>query len=160
MWITRHFASRTLIWLAAIAVPGQMLPTPSCQCSGSKACCRESEHSQHCCGAIEKSRAGGCCRSQEIAAGRHSCCGRSHGEQESQCWCGVDCTCREVQQPAPAQRPVQDSSTAKVVDGAVSTPAVVTDDSQGHLIGRVGRSLGSAAPTAQDRCVGLCRLTL
>lgn len=65
MWITQHIAARAFVWLAAMAIPLQGVPSVSCGCTSDTSCCKEVQQSRGCCGA------GGCSASETVAAG---CC--------------------------------------------------------------------------------------
>ncbi len=92
MWTTRNIAARTLIWLAALAIPVQSLPAASCGCvsgleSGDQADCRCSE---------ERDAGPTGCASQ---ASRPSCCSKKSSGPcrctgAAICRCGNDSACR------------------------------------------------------------------
>jgi len=76
MWNNQHILGRTLIWLAAVAIPLQGLPKICCGCQEVGAtrsnCCRQKANSSSCCAArkAERSRS---CRPSSI--GRCPCTG-------------------------------------------------------------------------------------
>jgi len=94
MWTTRDIAARTLIWLAALAIPVQSLPAASCGCaigleSGDQADCRCPE---------ERDAGPICCASQ---ARRPSCCSKKSSGPcrctgAAVCRCGQDSACRST----------------------------------------------------------------
>ena len=151
MFTTRHFASRTLIWLAALAIPSQGLPSKSCGCTDSKACCQSAGQVLDS-GARNPADHGTCCRSHHGGEGKRSCCSHSSVDGDSPCQCGMNCRCGENEQPTPAAPPVENDSTEKISADAVSTAALVVCPSFAS-----NRHLGffdeAAASTALDRCV-------
>lgn len=70
MWITEHIAARTFVWLAAMAIPLQGVPSVACGCTSDKSCCSEVQQSQGCCGADERSAfettSATCCSQQAL----------------------------------------------------------------------------------------------
>jgi len=161
MWITRTIAARTLIWLAAIAIPVQSVPAASCACTGGNACYSENEQTQGCCCSAEKVREGRCCCARRKAESRHSCCSNAKSSHDSGCKCGINCQCGKSQPPQPTAPPVErNSPTEKVVsDGALAVfiAGVVLPE---VLPQRIDVSIELGTVTALDRCVSLCRFTL
>jgi len=161
MSATKHIAARTLIWLAAIAIPVQGLPTASCACTGSNACCRENEQRQGCCCSAEKVRGGRCCCARREAESGHSCCSKAKSSHDSGCKCGINCQCGKAKQSQPATpTPPENNSAEKITSDVASTVSVVAVYQPAVLPRGNERSVQSDAITAQDRCISLCRFTV
>jgi hypothetical protein len=162
MFSNKHMAARTLIWLAAFAIPVQGLPAASCGCTDSKACCGGNEQRQRCCCSAEKVREGQCCCARREAESGHTCCGQAKSSHDSGCKCGINCQCGKAKQSQPATpNPPENNSAEKTVCDAVSAVSVFAVVHQPPvLLHRNEGSVESDAFTAQDRCVSLCRFTL
>lgn len=157
---TRHTAARTLIWLAALAIPVQGLPASSCGCTGGKACCREVGQRPGCCCAAERVREARCCCARRETEAGQSCCGKAQSGPDSGCRCGTHCRCGKTSQPTPATpTPVEHDSMEKLVSHAASTVSVDSVDQHLVMPRRNEGARESGAFTAQDRCIRLCRLT-
>ena len=91
MWITQHIAARTFVWLAALAIPMQGVPSTACGCTSNATCSNEAEQSQNCCCASSPTAfsetASSCC-SQE-AVGTCRCTGAKV------CRCGEASACHQ-----------------------------------------------------------------
>lgn len=89
MWKIKHILGRTLIWLAAIAVPLQGMPSVSCGCQDDGAphgkCCPKTADSSSCCCAARDANQSRCCRSS--STGRCRCTGAAV------CRCGARSKC-------------------------------------------------------------------
>lgn len=96
MWTTRHIAARTLIWLAAIALPVQSLPAASCGCASGSSCCQNGELSD-CRFQDGDTSKHGCCNT----ASAKGCCSQSSGGQcrctgAAVCRCGKSSSCKKA----------------------------------------------------------------
>ena len=159
MWITRNITARTLIWLAAVTVPVQGLPAPSCGCTGGEACCKQ-QHVRGCCCSARKVRERCCCCASLQAGAGSSCCSEAESGQDSSCNCGLDCQCGKATQQEPATPPVEDNQTEKVVGDSLTTTTRATFGQPQTTRRREYESAGVVAVTALDRCTSLCRFTL
>ncbi len=157
----KHIAARSLVWLAAIAIPVQGLPAASCGCTGSSARCPGKPPCQRCCCSEKKVRDGQCCGTRPEAKPNHCGCSNQESSYGSACKCGVTCQCGKASLPKPTTPPpVQYRIVEKIVSDAVSAisllatcePAVVTRDNEACI--------EFNACTAQEHCVSLCRFTL
>lgn len=169
MWNLRNITARTLIWLAAIALPVQTLPAASCGCSGSTTSCNKAEGTSGCCCSQEKVRQGRCCCSRKLAASRGSCCsgnrqvtttGYCCSQGESGCTCGVTCRCGTTKQPTPAAPPVENNSSDSLAYVSHSASPAATADQPKATRRQDDSSSVSDALAALDRCVSLCRFVL
>ena len=158
MWTCKHFAARTLIWFAAVAVSVQGLPAKSCGCVDSTACCQKGAESRRCCCSPAKTHQG-CCSAGRQAAATHACCG-DQTKRTSACKCGFGCQCGKTKEPQPTAPPIEGNcSTDKVVGDAAA--AFITDVVQQKVQQQhVDVSIELGTITALDRCVSLCRFTL
>ena len=70
MWITQHIAARTFVWLAALTIPVQGMPSVACGCTSGMQCSVEVEQSQGCCCASSPSGTdttpASCCSQQTV----------------------------------------------------------------------------------------------
>lgn len=159
MWITRNFTARTLIWLAAIAVPVQSLPAATCGCESNQSCCGNKQ-SKTCCCLAERVQQGRCCCTTGRGDTAHSCCSKANAEQDSPCKCGLNCQCRKSKQPTPAAPTPEDNTTQKVASNSTSIVSLVSvyqpQVSKRH--NDVAFDAGSLA--ALELCISLCRFTL
>ena len=91
MWITQHIAARTFVWLAAVTIPVQGLPSVACGCTSGITSAVEVEQSKGCCCADSSSVAGttpaSCCSQQ--TAGPCRCTGARI------CRCGEASPCQQ-----------------------------------------------------------------
>jgi hypothetical protein len=91
MWITQHIAARTFVWLAAMAIPLQGVPSVACGCTSSASCCNEVRQCQGCCGAGSSSAcetaSASCCSEQTTVPCR--CTGAKI------CRCGETSSCHQ-----------------------------------------------------------------
>ncbi len=166
---SHHIAAQTLIWLAALTVPVQGVPTASCGCGNREACCGTIERSACCCCTEARVREGRCCCTGKRLVSVGSPCCVSHRASASSCkFCQTasDCTCEEAcqcgtnRQNVPATPPAGNSVVEKLASDFVSAPAFATacplqvtrqhDDSSSALDGLA----------EVDRCASLCRFTL
>ena len=160
MWTSKYIAARTLIWLAAIAVPVHGLPAESCGCVGSTACCQTDTESKSCCCRSAAKARGGCCSAQRKTAVAHACCSDQTG-QKSACNCGLSCQCGKSQPPQPTTPPVEsNNSTEKVVSDATAAAFIADVVLPEVPPQRIDVSIELDTVTALDRCVSLCRFTL
>ena len=91
MWITKHIAARTFVWLAAATIPVQNLPSVACGCTSGMTCSVEAGQSQGCCCAssssVSSSTPASCCGQK--AAGPCRCTGAKV------CRCGEASPCHQ-----------------------------------------------------------------
>lgn len=157
MWTNQHIAARTLIWLAAIAIPVQGLPAASCACSVSHPCCQQEKLKDGGC-ATEKP-GDDCCSARRQAALAHDCCCCQRGKDPG-CKCGPGCQCGKAKPTEPAAPPIEnDRPTEKVVSGAAFAGliAAVAPYSR-NATPQLDASRELNAASALDRCVILGRL--
>jgi hypothetical protein len=187
MWITRHIAARSLVWLAAVTVPMQGLPAASCGCTSGKICCQQDGQSTDCCCSRSPDASGPtsrkCCCCQQGTTGacactgakicrcnadspcrkspEKTCCCQSSSAGDSVCKCGPNCQCRQTKPPQPATPPVQtNNSTVKALSQS-SSPAGVATIYEAQVPQRHNDvPLEADALTALDHCVLLSRFTL
>lgn len=174
MWITKYTAARTMIWLAAFAVPVQGLPPEACACTKAATadCCANRQASpRRCpCTGAEVCRCGesspcqksshSCCSEQKIAPSCCPDCCCSSG-CNGKCACGPNCQCRKNDAPKALETPPteNENSTERIVADANSagllTDLYIPSTTRQHLrFYTVAAALG-----ALDRCVVLCRFT-
>jgi len=157
MRITSNIAVRTLLWLAALALPVQSVAGASCRCDGvnSKSHCSGSEETRSCCCSTTLAPEGGsCCVARpEISAG--SCC-----ETESACSCGGSCQCETLQPLAPLTPPTEDNTAEQLTRASVSLSFVWAASPLPMARNHSRWSSTFEALGATDRCVSLCRFTL
>lgn len=181
MWISEHIVARTLIWLAALAIPVQGLSWPTCGCTKSATCSVSGEGQASGCCAHSKSRAGRCpctgaavCHCGEASPCHkpaHACCSKRNSTpscchcccskgNRGTCPCGANCQCGKNNAPeVPATPPNQNQSPERIVaDGVTvgcSADLNLADTTSQH----VDVCVGATAISALDRCVILCRFT-
>lgn len=168
MSMTNTITARTFIWLTAFLFPLQGLSSAPCRCANGKSCC--SQKPTECC----RCTGAKICRCRESSPCRkvhHSCCSADGVKQTcwgtetstigdaSGCNCGMNCPCRENNQPAPATPPVENNHPSEKVtsETILIAPAPVVLSS---LIKQPHDCLPLDAMAALDRCVSLCRFTL
>jgi hypothetical protein len=174
MWITKHTAARTLIWLAAFAAPVQGLPPAACECTKVAAtnCCDRSPISPgRCpCTGAEVCRCGESslrhktshsrCSEQNAPRGCCHCC--CTNDNAGTCPCGAYCHCGKSDAPkAPATPPTESNNSferivADVTSAGSFADLSTPDATQQHL----DVHSGTAALSVLDRCVVLCRFTI
>ncbi len=183
MWITQHLAARTLVWLAAVAIPMQGVASARCGCSSVKACSNKAVQSTGCCCASGQPGRNRCpctgakvCRCGETSSchkqahacssgqcAKASCCSGCccSPTRDGTCPCGANCHCGKNNAPtAPATPPVERNSPERIVASSVAVTSLamvsISDSSRQYLD---FCSEGSAL-AASERCVLLCRFTL
>lgn len=183
MWITQHIVARAFVWLAAMAMPVQGLPSVACGCARVTHIIETIESSQDCCSASNQSDAGRCpCTGAKVChCGEDSCCKRQEStcccknpaaEQcccsnvscpcsaEGNCSCGANCQCGKNNTPSvPVAPPVESNSTDRVVADSAAIPSVATIHQPSTSRHQLGVYVGADALTSLDRCVILCRFT-
>ena len=182
MWIAQHLAARMLVWLAAMAVPVQGLPTDGCICTSVSSasdktaptannCCASSHAScGRCpCTGAEVCRCGqsslchkpshSCCAGHRAKASCCSDCCGSNGTHGT-CPCGEDCQCGKNDTPkTPATPPVEPNSPERIVaDSAMAISSAVVYQ-RSALRQHVDFCMEIDSLAALDRCVILCRFT-
>lgn len=164
----KNTLARTLIWLAAISVALQSLPT-TCACSDCTAFVETGPGNRNCCCAAAKVREGRCCCCRRKASAgtcqgvdaRHSCCKSRHAKPASGCSCGLNCQCGKSKQPPTTPVPVENTSpTEKVNKDTLSVAYVATASQAGVRTHNDGVANAIPAIGALDRCVNLGRFTL
>ena len=161
MWTTKYIAVRSLIWLAALAVPIQGLPAADCGCASSKKCCQGYEQSAGCCCSEVKVREGRCCCSgKRVVAERSCCCQVGITPDSSGCNCGSNCPCDQEHQPEPATPPVENEPSQKVVGEMASAISAPTTYQPDRPQSQHDASLEADFHSSLDRCACLCRFTL
>lgn len=159
MWRTNNnIALRTLVWLAALALPVQAIPASSCGCSRGVSGCQAGSRGQCCCSA-ETVQQGTCCCGRTKTESGPSCCKRAVTSRDSGCECGVNCRCGKAQQPPPATTPTENTTEMMASDAAIAPFAGLDVQTFATPRGDT-KPLESDALTAQEYCVYLCRLTL
>lgn len=157
MWIIKDITARTLIWLAAIAVPVQGLPAAACSCASGKITCKAAGA---CCCSADKVRESRCCRARRQVGTAPSCCGSAPRGHDSPCTCGFHCQCRKGKLPTPATPSAASHQTEKMVGDAVSTISVAKVHRSQTMPRRADEFVDGDVLTAGDRCASLCRFTL
>jgi hypothetical protein len=174
MWIAKYTAARTLIWLAAFAVPVQGLPPAACGCTKTAAtnCCERSPISAgRCpCTGAQVCRCGEssschnpsptCCSKQNAAPSCCHCC--SSSGNSGTCPCGSNCQCGKSNAPeAPATPPTENNnSSERIVADATSAGSFAGLYSPDMTQRNLDFNVRAAALGALDRCVVLCRFTI
>ena len=176
MWITqpittRPITTRLLVWLAAITIPFQGLPTASCGCARTsemtvvtvESCCSQPSAGQCPCTGATVCRCGeasSCCQSEP------SCCaGESSSELSCQCsedcQCGDNCQCGKSNVPTkPAAPPVENTSPDRIATDSTSTASLSIVFQPSFSRQHLSFDTGAIALTALDSCARLCRFTL
>jgi len=164
MWITQSVATRIFVWLAAIAIPFQGLPSASCGCARAEMfsygpsktnCCNKSGarvfrigETNFCCQAEPT-----CCSAKVISDGNCQC--------DAGCQCGDDCQCGKSNVPAePSVPPVGNNSHERIVADSIGTVDYVAFYLPSTTRQRVELHAGANALTALACCVALCRFAL
>lgn len=161
MWRTNNnIALRTLVWLAALALPVQAIPASSCGCSRGVSGCQAGQRGQCCCSA-DTVQQGACCCGRTKTESGPSCCKRAVTSRDSGCKCGVNCQCGKAQQPPPAApAPTENSPAEKITCEMALAPFATVGSQTIATPSGDTQPLESDARTAQEHCVCLCRLTL
>lgn len=157
MFLIHSNTTRIFVWLAAIAIPLQGLPTAACSCTQATVCASEVVASQCSCTGAKVCQCGetsACCQPKT------SCCS-SKTSIEAGCQCGDQCHCGESSVPSkPTAPPVENSSPERIVTDAAATAlfgaVYLSSTTRQHW----DLSAGAHALTAHDCCVSLCRFTL
>ena len=161
MSASRNIAVRSLIWLAALAVPVQGLPAANCGCASGKKCCQGYEQSAGCsCCKAKGQVAPCCCTAKRAVVDRSERCHATSSLDSPACNCGVDCQCGQDQQPEPVAPPVENESSQKIVGeiAAAVSPATSCQPDCPHR--QHDASIQADSLTSLDRCACLCRFTL
>lgn len=157
--------SRVLIWLAALTTPFQIEATAGCNCTShaeTRAC--QSSSSRVASGHVRPT----CCSSKSRSANKVSAnchaervCSKAGNGCEASCCCGLACRCSQQQVPTPSVPPAESESSAKhapshglMVEVTLSSPVMHDYLTRPIVTGT------SVAPTAQGRCISLCRFLL
>ncbi len=177
---TQKITTRTFVWLAAVALPFQGLPSASCGCNRVGIDSDDAHKVPSCC--ADKLSTSGCnppgvdrshdtdgkvsrCGSERSCCQQEpDCCSRSMKatcQCSSRCQCGDDCQCAKNNDPAePAVPPVENRSPERVAaDPAAAkffTIVYLPSTTRQHM----DRFSGADALTAHDCCIALCRFTL
>lgn len=134
MWITQHIAARAFVWLAAVTIPLQGLPSVACGCS-----IGYTSDLQSCCSGVKVCRCG-----------------------DNNCSCGTSCQCgQDDNTPTePAAPPIESSSPVRIIADSAATAfsAAIYQLSSTRRNASVGAEADASA--ALDRCVTLCRFTI
>jgi len=145
MWVIRTITARTFLWLAAMAIPFQGLPSATCGCDSVDRW-------------IETSS---CCQ-QELA-----CCS-SEISPESGCQCSTGCQCGDncqcsVSSHAPSEPvipPFENNSPERILADSIGSASLVTLRLPSATRQHTDSYVRANARTALDCCVALCRFTL
>lgn len=179
MWITEHIAARTLIWLAALAIPVQGMSSPTCGCMNSTtssvrtegspdSCCASgSSKSRHCpCTGAEVCHCGeaspchkpahACCSKRSATPSCcHCCCSKDSNET---CPCGANCQCgKKDRSEVPATPPVENHSPNRIVADAVTVGCYAEFNLAEATSQHLDVCVWASAISALQRCVILCR---
>lgn len=183
MYITHHIAARTLIWLAAIAIPMQGVPTVACNCSRVTHSPKEIEPSQGCCSSASQQGLCRCpctgatvCHCGEDSSCKqqtHSCCSESPEKKsccsggtcpccaEGNCSCGANCQCGKSSAPTePVCPPVENNSPERIIADSTALVSLATIYQPCPTRHYLSVSADSALLTSLDRCITLCRFTI
>lgn len=153
----------TFLWLAAVAVPIQGLPSVSCGCASARAGQSQIEASggNDCCSDTAELVENSCCAARSSKSDVDGCCCCRNGNRSSTCQCGDDCRCGKSTDPKPAVPPAPNTNTTQKITSIVLVTSAVglyvtppgREDDQGSLTHII------CVPAAQ-KCVHLCRFTL
>ncbi len=173
MWITQPVATRIFVWLAAIAIPFQGLPSVSCGCTRAEIFSYEASTTRSC---SSKPAAGRCsctgasvCRCGESS----SCCqegladGSTGDVSDSSCQCGTgcqcgnDCHCGDNNVPTKPAVPLSgNNSPERTVADIAGTADFVSFYLPSTTRQPVDVHAGAYTLSALACCVALCRFTL
>jgi len=149
MWITRLIAVRAFVWLAAIAIPFQGLPSATCGCTSiappteTSSCCQQEEPS--------------CCSVDVSSVSSESGC-----QCSTACQCGDNCQC-SVSSDSPTEPvapPAESNSPERILVDSVGSASFATFCLPSTTRQHSDHYAGANARTALDCCVSLCRFTL
>ncbi|QEG35813.1 hypothetical protein Pr1d_31190 [Bythopirellula goksoeyrii] len=183
MCITQHIAARILIWLAAIAIPMQGVPTVACECSKVSHSPTKIESSEGCCCTDSQAESGRCpctgakvchcgedssCKQQSrtccsVSPERHSCCsgGTCPCCADGNCSCGANCQCGKNNAPTePVCPPVENNSPERIIADATVLASLATIYQPCPTHQSLSVTVGSESLTSLDRCITLCRFTI
>ena len=154
----RQLATKTLVWLAAVLVPLQSLPTAACCCATASQQDSDAEQRQGSGSACCLS-ATSCCASTHAQS--LSCCKTTH-QAPAKCSCqttGV-CSCRPHNSPSPSPQapPEGGRQVVHIASQPVAVVSLCLDDSRGSTSASHGA--WSSACSGFERCIVLCRFTL
>ncbi len=186
MWITRSITTRLFVWLAAIAIPFQGLPSATCGCTpivsassevsgpseiggSSKTsdlgpnCCSQPNAAQCSCTGAEVCRCG---ETSSCSNSKKSCCsGENTFDSECQsktgCQCGDNCQCGKSSVPTePVSLPVENNSLERIATGSITFASRSTVSQLSFSRQHRELDVGANTLTALGSCVALCRFTL
>jgi len=146
MWVIRTITARTFLWLAAMAIPFQGLPSATCGCTSVD---RWIETSSSCC-------------QQELACCSVDTSSESGCQCSTGCQCGDNCQC-SVSSHAPSEPvvpPFESNSPERILTNSVETATLVAFRLPSATRQHTDSYVGANARTALDCCVALCRFTL
>ncbi|QDV73791.1 hypothetical protein Spa11_19900 [Botrimarina mediterranea] len=153
MRFVHHIAARTLVWLAAIAMPLQGVQTSACGCTNSSTQASNATHSggpARCCGkpttgacpctGAELCRCGkdsSCCQPKASCCstalpkcsgascchGRSCCSGGSEETSNNGCSCGDNCQCGQSDSPSQPSTPPAEDTPTERVLLALTMPS-------------------------------------
>ncbi len=163
MWITQQILTRSIAWLAAIAISLQGVPLSACGCSSSAVASLSS-----CCGGTDAVAEADCCGVSGALESQESLCCSSESTLSRDCscsagcQCGEDCQCGEKSETpaAPTTPPEESNSPERVLADAVETASYTVTEFLAETRQRPVSSTGIFPPTALDNCVVLCRFIL
>jgi len=152
MCFTQPITTRFLVWLAAIAIPFQSVPSTACGCvrtseltvvAVASSCCQPEPS---------------CCSSESLTGTAACQCADSC---DGGCQCGDNCQCGKSSLPrSPVVPPVENNSPDRIATDSTSVASLSVvfqpSFSRQHLI----FDAGAKSLTALDSCARLCRFTL
>ncbi len=171
MYFTQPITTRLIVWLAAIAIPFQGMPTAACGCARTSemtavtvsSCCSQPSTGQCPCTGAAVCRCGessSCCQSEP------SCCSgdttsESSCECGTGCQCGDNCQCGKSSPPRPpAVPPVENTSPDRIATDSTSAASLSVVFQPSFSRQHLSFDAGVKALTALDSCARLCRFTL
>ncbi len=183
MWITQHVVARTFVWLAAMVIPVQGLPSVACGCTRVTPAIGAAVPSQACCSATYQPTPTRCpctgakiCRCGKSSSCKrqvhtccsarpeqHSCCsvGSCSCSDEGTCSCGANCQCgKKSTPPKPVAPPAENNSTERIVADSTALASLATIYQPCPTRQDLDVSAGTGALTSLDRCITLCRFTI
>lgn len=148
-----YLLSRTLVWLAAVLLPLQVVPS-ACACPAMNADASITDARADCCAHQQPTResAGDCgdCQATRGCSSSHDC---------NCCRANLNCGCFEQNPPISKSLPAPTSHGHQFVAAPVASASAALPPAPALVYGFITNG-ALFAPSSLERCVGLSRLTL
>ena len=152
-----RFASKMLVYLAAVMLPVQPLSVMSCGCDAHSDANIGRQHIEGIASCCDAKAPGG--RSSHSPAS--PCCTKAHESPSQSCCCNEGaCTCRCDHSPSPTPQVPSEGRSPSANESAQSLLSVLIDFGNGHLSVGLASIEQPNVASGIERCVMLCRFQL